>query len=161
MASVIQPYATAFQQIIQRNLEFVLAKVRTAEGGLSADLREQAFHTLSYGLNTPTAWSATQRLLLSLSPKLEPLGYWQEWILYLEQGVLFCREQADAPTQALLNLQLGRFYRLCNRLEEAHACLTASAAAFAEHYIRTIKPKHSPSWPTWRAVAAKTKRPVG
>lgn len=134
MASVTQPYATAFQQIIQRNLEFVLAKVGTVESALSADLREQAFHTLSYGLNTPTAWSATQRLLLSLSPKLEPLGYWQEWILYLEQGVIFCREQADAPIQALLNLQLGRFYRLCNRLEEAYTCLTASTAAFAEQH---------------------------
>lgn len=134
MTSAAQPYATAFQQIIQRNLEFVLVKVGAAEGGLPADLREQAFHTLSYGLNAPTAWSATQRLLLSLSPKLEPLGYWQEWILYLEQGVIFCREQADALTQALLNLQLGRFYRLCNRLEEAHTCLTASAAAFAEQH---------------------------
>lgn len=134
MTSITQSYATAFQQIIQRNLEFVLAKVGAAEGGLPADLREQAFHTLSYGLNAPTAWSATQRLLLSLSPKLEPLGYWQEWILYLEQGVIFCREQADAPTQALLNLQLGRFYRLCNRLEEAHTCLTASAAAFAKEH---------------------------
>lgn len=132
MASIAQPYANTFQQIIQRNVEFVLAKIHTVEGALPADVREQAFHTLSYGLSAPAAWLATQRLLLSLSPKLEPLGYWQEWILYLEQGVIFCRQQADATTQALLNLQLGRFYRLCNRLEEAHTCLTASAAAFAE-----------------------------
>lgn len=132
MDKIAEHVLPTFHDIIQRNVEFVLDKVQAIEGILSTDLREQAFHTLSYSLNLASTWPATCVLLSTLSPKLEAVGYWKEWVFYLEQGIAFSLQQSDTTAQASLNLQLGRFYRLCNRLDNAHTCLTASAATFAQ-----------------------------
>ncbi len=42
--------------------------------------------TLSYALGVEEAWPVAAQLLLALAPRMVRIGFWSEWLPYLEQG---------------------------------------------------------------------------
>src|SRR5688500_9925781 len=80
-------YPALFRAYVLRGLQHVLACVRATADLLADDVREEALHTLSFALRLDDAWPLVRDLLLAMAPKLEQVGYRDDWILYLVKGV--------------------------------------------------------------------------
>lgn len=120
-----------FTRYLARNVAYLLALVQGPPASLSTAFCAQALHTLSFALHTPAVWSETRTLLLALAPKLEQAGLRDEWIPYLQKGVVQAQALGDDSAAAELNLHLGYLLQLRNNHQAAHDCFTAGAAAFA------------------------------
>lgn len=120
-----------FTRYLTRNITYLLALVPPSPSPLPTDLCTQALHTLSFALHTPDAWSETRALLLTLAPKLEQAGLRDEWIPYLQKGVVQAETLGDDGAAGELHLHLGYLLQLRNNYQAAHDSFMA-AAAFAE-----------------------------
>ena len=123
-------YPVLFRNLILQTLKRSLGQVQQSNGALPLEVREQALHTLTFGLKLDAAWPLTRTLLIELAPKLEQLGHRDDWLLYLEQGIERSRHCADLATAAELHLQAGYLHRLCSRFALAQSQLTASVETF-------------------------------
>jgi tetratricopeptide (TPR) repeat protein len=131
-ASPPQEYLAIFHRYITRSIEAVSARIAPEPEELSAEIREQAWHLLDYGLKLTHAWEAARTLLLLLAPRMEKDGFRQEWLPHLEGGVACSRHMKDAKTEAQLGLHIGRLYRLRGDIAEAHKWFTASADLYQQ-----------------------------
>jgi tetratricopeptide (TPR) repeat protein len=123
-------YASLFERYVLRSVEAVYERICTAQGELTAEEREQAWHVLDYGLKTADAWPAARALLLALAPQMERAGFRHEWLPYLEAGVACSRTERDGAAEAQLSLHIGRLHRLRGELDEARRWFQAGAAHY-------------------------------
>lgn len=127
-----QEYLALFHRYITRSIGVIVARIAPEPEELSAEIREQAWHLLDYGLKLTHAWEAVRKLLLLLAPRMEKDGFRQEWLPYLESGVACSRHMQDSKTEAQLSVHIGRLYRLRSELAEAQRWFTASADLYQQ-----------------------------
>lgn len=125
-------YQTQFRDSIQRSIEYVLARIERITSILPRDVEELALHSLDLGLQLDEAWPLTRRALLILAPKMEQAGYRDEWIPFLERGIMQAQRHADGEAEAELRLQLGILLRLRGMYEAATIQLERSHQFFAD-----------------------------
>lgn len=127
------PYLARFKELLVRSA--IVAQQRIADEGpttrISDSARVRAQNVLSYTLKDVEAWGATRDLLLAMAPKMELAGYRQEWLAYLNDGLLQSQQQGDQAAQATLQFQCGYLYRLLSNYAQAHALLSTSAVGYA------------------------------
>lgn len=124
-------YPALFRQYVVRSITATHATVAAQPLALADEPREQALHVLSFALELAEAWPATRDLLLLLAPKMEQAGYRDDWVTYLQRGLVCSQQHNDRLAGAELQLQIGHLYRLQSHFEQAQQALAASAAEFA------------------------------
>ena len=123
-------YRTLVIDYMTGGLQESLSRVQQHEHSVpEGDLR-QALLLLDYGLKEEDAWPATRALILALAPKMEQMGYRQEWIPYLERGIAQSRCHDDRTSEGLLLYQLGLLYRLLGQHTSARIALEESYQIF-------------------------------
>ncbi len=127
----MQTHQSLFVSYIVAGVTASWQQVQATEASIPEPIRQQAWHILSFALDTPAAWSVTRTLLLALAPKMEQAGFREDWIPYLEKGVVCAQASGDAQSVAECELQLGLLYRLLSRFDEAKLWTTASVEHFA------------------------------
>lgn len=125
-------FPTLFRQHIQRSTTRVHADVLHAGTPLPEEMREQTLHVLSFALDLPAIWPLTRDLLQTLAPQLEQAGVREDWMPFLEKGILTSDVQGDTATGAELRLQLGILLQAIGEYARARECLAAAADAFAQ-----------------------------
>ncbi|MEZ4712346.1 MAG: tetratricopeptide repeat protein [Caldilineaceae bacterium] len=124
MQGVADTYVDLFTEYVIGGVRASLAQVRAHEYVVPDDVREQAWHVLSFALEVEAAWAATKELLLELAPKMEQGGFRETWIPYLEQGVRKSVESRDWTAENELCYQIGLLYRLLNKHDSARVWLS-------------------------------------
>ncbi len=127
----MQSISALFTHYTIAGVQTSLDRIQAAAVVSEAD-RQQAWHILSFALNTPGAWPATRALLLALAPKMEQAGFREEWIPYLEKGLYVAQSLDDVQTVAECELQIGLLYRLLSRFAESRRWLWASLKHFED-----------------------------
>ena len=124
-------YPALFRQYVVRSVATTHAAVAAQPLALADEPREQALHVLSFALKLEEAWPDTRDLLLLLAPKMEQAGHRDDWVTYLQRGLVCSQQHNDRLAGAELQLQIGHLYRLQSHFERAQQALAASAAEFA------------------------------
>ena len=124
-------YPALFRQYVVRSVATTHAAVAAQPLALADEPREQALHVLSFALKLEEAWPDTRDLLLLLAPKMEQAGHRDDWVTYLQRGLVCSQQHNDRLAGAELQLQIGHLYRLQSHFEQAQQALAASAAEFA------------------------------
>lgn len=127
----VEGYRNLFEQYVAAGVVHSLDTVRQDRQRVSEEVRVQAWHLLSFALRTPRAWPVTATLLLELSPKMQQAGYREQWLAYLEEGLVYSRTADDALRTAALELEVGELQRHLGRLGEAQTCFDAALHTFA------------------------------
>ncbi len=112
-------YYSLFEQYIAAGMEHSLQSVEADRYRVPEEVRVQAWHLLSFALRTPRAWPVTANLLLALSPKMQQAGFREQWLAYLEQGLLCSYAAGDHQSTAALQVEIGELLRHLGRLAEA------------------------------------------
>lgn len=139
MAIDSKDYGQLFRTLAVRGVARALTLVKKEKGVPRPPVRNFAIHNLSYGLELPAAWDMVRTLLLLLAPSLERLGYRNDWIGYLEKGILQAHTMGDQETKAKLSFHLGVLYQYQTRYAAARHYLTECATYF-------IQVNHSYYW---------------
>lgn len=121
-----------FMAYLTRNLRYVFQLVKTETGALSAELRVQALHSLSYALNVADEWTVARDLLFLLAPKMEVEGHREDWLPYLQQGLTQSIALADERATAECHFQIGLIQRMLSELDLAEEHLLQSVAHFEQ-----------------------------
>jgi tetratricopeptide (TPR) repeat protein len=129
-ASAGTTYGALFARYLAEGLRHSLARVQEDPHKTPDEVRVQAWHLLSFALRVPGAWSITADLLLALSPKMLQAGYREQWLAYLEEGLVYSRAAGDVSTAAALQLEIGELLRHLGRLDAAEACFREAQAVF-------------------------------
>ncbi len=119
-------YNQQFKRYLARNIAYTIRLVEAAGSTLTDELRQQAWHTLSYALDERPNWPAARELLLSIAPKMEWAGYRKDWLLYLQRGLAQALALEDQRAIAECQLQIGMIYRMLGDFDLAHEHLLAS-----------------------------------
>ncbi len=124
-------YEALFCQYVVRS---VRAMGRQLQANNNVPLSEQAvqdaWHVLDFGLRLADAWPYTCALLLNLASNLEQAGYRDDWLGYLEDGIMASQQYGDARAEAELRLHAGHLDYLCSRFAKAEASLNHSLTLF-------------------------------
>ena len=127
----VESYRDLFEQYVAAGIVHSLDTVRQDRQRVSEEVRVQAWHLLSFALRTPRAWPVTATLLLELSPKMQQAGYREQWLAYLEEGLVYSRNAGDALRTAALELEVGELQRHLGRLDAAQTCFDSALHTFA------------------------------
>lgn len=127
----VESYRDLFEQYVAAGIVHSLDTVRQDRQRVSEEVRVQAWHLLSFALRTPRAWPVTATLLLELSPKMQQAGYREQWLAYLEAGLVYSSNAGDALRTAALELEVGELQRHLGRLDAAQTCFDAARHTFA------------------------------
>jgi len=131
MMTSTQKAPDLFQVYIAQNMRYALSKVQALDETLPDDEeREMLLHALTFGLESPDAWSQTRQTLLLLAPKMEQAGYRGEWVMFLNHGIRVSEEHRDLETVAELRLQLGILLQLLSQFDDADEQLAISLECF-------------------------------
>ena len=128
----IEPVAGLFNAMLRNGLRSTLAEVQQGVALLPEEVRQRAWHLLSYALRTGEAWPETRDLLLLLAPKMEQAGFREEWIAYLTAGVAVGQQHNDATAAAEFALQIAILYRMIAEYEQAVHWLAVSLDSFRQ-----------------------------
>ena len=74
------------------------------------DLADRGLAALDMALKPqigPAVWDQTKQLLLTLSPKMEQAGRWEDWYPYLEKSLEMSTTQSDQQAEGAIQLQIG------------------------------------------------------
>lgn len=123
-------YPTLFKRYIVHSVQTTLATLPAEMAQDWAAARERALHVLGFGLAWADAWPDTRDLLLLLAPKMEQAGHRDDWLPYLERGVVLSRQQQDRRAEAELTLAVGELLRLRSKFVLARAQVETSIALF-------------------------------
>ncbi len=126
----VESYRNLFEQYVAAGVVHSLDTVRQDRQRVSEEVRVQAWHLLSFALRTPRAWPVTATLLLELSPKMQQAGYREQWLAYLEEGLVYSRTAGDGLRTAALELEVGELLRHLGRLDAAETYFDAALQAF-------------------------------
>ncbi len=124
-------YPTLFREHVERSTARTHADVQRAGTPLPEEVREQTLHVLSFALDLPSTWPLTRDLLQTLAPQLEQAGLREDWIPFVEKGILISDVQGDTTVGAELRLQMGILLQAIGEYQEARQHLATAAAAFA------------------------------
>jgi tetratricopeptide (TPR) repeat protein len=127
---VSNEYRTLFDAYLSTSLQETIGQVARADPLVPEEVRQQAWHLLSYAFALEPTWPLTSDLLLKLAPKMEQAGLRGEWIPYLEQGLCSAQAQGDVKMAAECQLCIGHLYRLQSEFSPARQWLTKSLADF-------------------------------
>ncbi|MFN8470371.1 MAG: tetratricopeptide repeat protein [Caldilineaceae bacterium] len=127
----VEGYRNLFEQYVAAGVVHSLDTVRQDRQRVSEEVRVQAWHLLSFALRTPRAWPVTATLLLELSPKMQQAGYREQWLAYLEEGLVYSRATGDGLRTAALELEVGELLRHLGRLDAAQTCFNTALQTFA------------------------------
>ena len=127
----VESYRNLFEQYVAAGVVHSLDTVRQDRQRVSEEVRVQAWHLLSFALRTPRAWPVTATLLLELSPKMQQAGYREQWLAYLEEGLVLSRAAGDGLRTAALELEVGELLRHLGRLDAAQTCFDIALQTFA------------------------------
>lgn len=124
-------YPGQFRDYMLKITRFTLGQLQGyGEQPLTPEDRDTALHVLAYAIKFRKTWTLAHQILLVLGPKLEQEGIRDEWIPFLEQGIVQCQELGDNATKGNLHFQLGLIYQLCNQLDKAITQFNQSSACF-------------------------------
>lgn len=126
----VESYRNLFEQYVAAGVVHSLDTVRRDRQRVSEEVRVQAWHLLSFALRTPRAWPVTATLLLELSPKMQQAGYREQWLAYLEEGLVYSRAAGDGLRTAALELEVGELLRHLGRLDAAQTYFDTALEAF-------------------------------
>ncbi len=128
--SSLPDYPDLFQQYVLRSVALAHAAIKAETPRFSTEAGERALHVLSYALGLDRAWPSARNLLLLLAPKMEQAGHRDDWLPYLERGVVLSQVQEDQQAEGELCLYLGELLRLRSKFELARQWLNTSIATF-------------------------------
>jgi tetratricopeptide (TPR) repeat protein len=123
------PYQQIFLRQVRNGLEYALASVRRVNQ-LDEPTRNHALSILELAFKHPDLWHPTRELLFLLAPLMEQAGWREEWIPFLELGVVHATEHADPEAVGECHFHLGLLYKLMGDYEQTEPHYRASAAAF-------------------------------
>ena len=120
-----------FRGFIQNNVHYALHRLPASADAIpSPEDRQWMLPALDYALEYPYAWPATRELVVALAPKMEQVGYREEWLGYLRRGIEQSKEHGDTATEAELRLQLGILYQLLAQYDDARREMMGSLRQF-------------------------------
>lgn len=125
-------YRGVFQDYVARSTDVLSGQLHNFEGLLSQELQARVWLTLSYGLRLNWAWSSTRDLLLTVAPKMEQAGMWEDWLPCLARGVEKSQSVGDREAEAELSLHLGHLLQRVGKAEPAQKWLTSAHDIFSE-----------------------------
>ena len=125
--------SAVFQKHILNNVRFALQRLPApAASPPPPKDRELMLTALDYALDSAETWSLTRKLILRLAPKMEQVGYREEWMSYLRRGIDQSKRQKDEAAEAELRLQLGEIYRMMALFPEARTEIEQSLRLFVK-----------------------------
>ncbi|MBV7326849.1 tetratricopeptide repeat protein [Chloroflexi bacterium TSY] len=131
MSASTPRYPDLFREFVVNNMGSALSRIDSSTGAvLTEEERERALHSLDFGLTIDEAWTLARKLLLTMAPKMEQAGFRDDWIPYLQQGIVQSRTLRDDKTRSKLYFHLGVLYQLRGRLDDAHHRFILSASGF-------------------------------
>lgn len=130
--STEQGYRAIFNTYIVAGGEASLALVRDTTGQLADADRQQAWHALSYALGVKDAWPIAAQLLLALAPRMVRIGFWSEWLPFLERGLTQSQDLQDLDSEAEISFQLGHLCQRLSRLDQAEEYAAAAVRLFQQ-----------------------------
>jgi len=120
-----------FRAHIQNNVRYALKQAPSAKDPPPpAHARAQMLLALDYAMALPEIWPLTRALVLKLAPKMEQVGYRQEWIGYLQRALEQSKQANDIASEAALRMHLGELYRMMARFELAQKEIEQSLHLF-------------------------------
>jgi len=119
-----------FAHYIIAGLGASLGRIQAAAYTITEADRHQAWHLLSFALKLNDAWPATRTLILALLPKMEQAGYWEEWIPYLEKGIVCSQEHGELWVEAKLQMEIGYLLQRLGKLADAEHHLSSALHQF-------------------------------
>ena len=91
--ATVQSYQNFFVKTVSRSLGTSYDSMIKASD-VTNDLADRGLAALDMALKPqigPAVWDQTKQLLLTLSPKMEQAGRWEQWYPYLEKGLTMRR----------------------------------------------------------------------
>ncbi|MCB0061108.1 MAG: tetratricopeptide repeat protein [Caldilineaceae bacterium] len=124
-----------FHRFLRQGLDVVCRHVVADDANtpLTEETRKRALNLLGYAFQSQRiafVWAEARDLLLTLAPKMEHGGQWEEWFSHLEAGAKRAAAQGDPVTTATLYLHSGVLHRLQSNYAQAESYLTESATLF-------------------------------
>ncbi len=119
--SLQNSYADAFHQFMVGGLQQSLIRVKSTKSVPSEQHRMQACHVLDLALGHPEIWPEAKPLLLELSPAMEQVGQYADWLPIIRRGIEMSVVVADAQAEGELRVLAGWFFGHLGRLDEAGA----------------------------------------
>lgn len=123
-------YRPLFRRYLAGALRRSLVQVRRHPYTVPNEVRVQTWHLLTLALDDHASWKSLKGLLLSLAPRMEQMGFYQDWIPYLKRGIGKSKENSDPLTEGRLAYHLGVLYRLMGRYDDARRALERSSYLF-------------------------------
>lgn len=138
-------YPILFQGYILRTAQRSLTQLGICST-TPPELLEQALHILTFALKLPDAWLIVQQLLVAMAPRMEQAGYRDDWIPFVEKGIVMSQAVSDTQVEAQLSLHLGHLYQLRGRYELSVSYLHKSANCYAYLKDRQMQAEALSRW---------------
>ena len=123
--------AVVFRRFIQNNVQYALSRLSPGDNAVpEPEDRQWMLQALDYALEYPDAWPATRELVVALAPRMEQVGYREEWLGFLSRGIERSTEHGDEATEAELRLQLSILHQLLAQYDDARREMGISVQQF-------------------------------
>ena len=122
--TAVQSYQNFFVKTVSRSLGTAYDSITNAPD-VTNDLADRGLAALDMALKPqigPAVWDQTKELLLTLSPKMEQAGRWEQWYPYLEKSLAMSTTQSDQQAEGAVQLQVGIFRQRRGQFNEAIGC---------------------------------------
>jgi tetratricopeptide (TPR) repeat protein len=142
IATPTTPYTALFLRQVRNGLEYALASVRRVNE-LDEPTRNHALSVIELGVKHPDLWQPTRELLFLIAPLIEQAGGREDWIPFLEMGVMKATRYGDLEAVGEFHFQLGLLFQLLGDYDQIEPHYRASADAFkklpdTERHGRTL-----------------------
>ncbi|MEM7128638.1 MAG: tetratricopeptide repeat protein [Chloroflexota bacterium] len=126
-------FQARFRRYIVAGAEQALTQVHTLEMIIQDERRRQSvLQILEFALEAPEALHQALAILETLAPQVEQVGFWQEWVPYMEKGIDQSQRHREEEAEARLRLLLGVLLRQMGSYDESYVHLTQSAQQFQQ-----------------------------
>lgn len=113
-----QSPSSDFIQSIEAGIDYWQTRTRHLSPDTIIILDQQCqnlYRLVQFGLKLPQTWEGAATIALQAFDLVEQRGYWQEWILVMEQAIAGCTDENPRLKFRLLN-RLGQLHRLNRQL---------------------------------------------
>lgn len=131
-APMPQNYPEIFVDLVNTSIAVTAESIDPDAPSLSQAQRKRAMHVLGYALKLTQAWPTIKPFMVSIAPKMEQAGHRDDWLIYLEQGLICSQQEGDHAGIAEFQWQIGHLYRLQSQFDAAEELLRTSAATFGK-----------------------------
>ena len=122
--TAVQSYQNFFVKTVSRSLGTAYDSITNAPD-VTNDLADRGLAALDMALKPqigPAVWDQTKELLLTLSPKMEQAGRWEQWYPYLEKSLAMSATQSDQQAEGAIQLEIGILRQRRGQFNEAIGC---------------------------------------